>query len=70
LPSKGLNEYNGPVLIDRGLPGKEWIFVEIIDSDGYGFSTSLKGFKRGEGEASSLFNRLEYVFGACAVPAL
>jgi GT2 family glycosyltransferase len=39
---------------------------EIIDSAGDGFSTSLKGFKRGEGEAASLFNRVEYVFGACA----
>jgi GT2 family glycosyltransferase len=34
------------------------------------FSTSLKGFKRGEGEASSLFNKVEYVFGACAGAAL
>ena len=42
----------------------------IIDSAGDGFSTSLKGFKRGEGEASSLFNRVEYVFGACAGAAL
>jgi len=43
---------------------------DIIDSAGDGFSTSLKGFKRGEGEASSLFNRVEYVFGACAGAAI
>jgi GT2 family glycosyltransferase len=43
---------------------------DVIDSAGDGFSTSLKGFKRGEGEAASLFNREEYVFGACAGAAL
>jgi len=43
---------------------------DVIDSAGDGFSTSLKGFKRGEGEAASLFKREEYVFGACAGAAL
>jgi GT2 family glycosyltransferase len=42
----------------------------IIDSAGDGFSTFLKGFKRGEDEATRLFNREEYVFGACAGAAL
>jgi len=42
----------------------------IIDSAADGFSTCLKGFKRGEGEASSMFNHGEYVFGACAGAAL
>lgn len=43
---------------------------DVIDSAGDGFSTSLKGFKRGEGESASLFKREEYVFGACAGAAL
>jgi hypothetical protein len=42
----------------------------IIDSAGDGFSTSLKGFKRGEGEGVHLFNKKEYIFGACAGAAL
>ena len=42
----------------------------IIDSAGDGFSTSLKGFKRGEGEGVHLFNKREYIFGACAGAAL
>lgn len=41
-----------------------------IDSAGDAYSTSLKGFKRGEGEVASLFNRAEYIFGACAGAAL
>lgn len=44
--------------------------TNFTDSAGDGFSTSLKGFKRGEGEAASLFNRAEYAFGACAGAAL
>ena len=43
---------------------------DIIDSAGDGFSTSLRGFKRGEGKAASLFNREEYVVSACAGAAL
>jgi GT2 family glycosyltransferase len=44
--------------------------TESIDSAGDGYSTSLKGFKRGEGGVTSLFDRGEYVFGACAGAAL
>ncbi|OGW38363.1 MAG: hypothetical protein A2Y97_14410 [Nitrospirae bacterium RBG_13_39_12] len=44
--------------------------TDIIDSAGDCFSTFLKGFKRGEGEKSFLFNKMEYVFGACAGAAL
>lgn len=38
-----------------------------IDSAGDLFSTALKGFKRGEGEAEGedIYNRQEYIFGAC-----
>ena len=42
----------------------------VIDSAGDGFSTCLRGFKRREGKAASLFNREEHVFGACAGAAL
>ncbi|MDO8444902.1 MAG: glycosyltransferase family 2 protein [Deltaproteobacteria bacterium] len=44
--------------------------TDIIDSAGDGFSTSLKGFKRGEGENLSLYEKQEYIFGACAGAAL
>lgn len=44
--------------------------TNIIDSAGDGFSTALRGFKRGEGEKASLFNKREYIFGACAGAAL
>jgi GT2 family glycosyltransferase len=44
--------------------------TDIIDSGGDGFSTSFKGFKRGEGEKTSLYNQSEYVFGACGGAAL
>jgi len=37
-----------------------------IDSGGDGFSTSLRGFKRGEGEKAFLYDKKEYIFGACA----
>jgi len=39
---------------------------DMIDSAGDGFSTALRGFKRGEGEKISLYNEKEYIFGACA----
>lgn len=42
----------------------------VIDSAGDGYATSLKGFKRGEGENAQRFNQCEYVFGACAGAAL
>jgi GT2 family glycosyltransferase len=44
--------------------------TNIIDSAGDGFSTCLKGFKRGEGENAALYSKKEYVFGACAGAAL
>jgi GT2 family glycosyltransferase len=43
---------------------------DIIDSAGDGFSTSLKGFKRGAGEKTFLYNQREFVFGACAGGAI
>lgn len=43
---------------------------DIIDSAGDGFSTSLKGFKRGAGEKAFLYNKRDFVFGACAGAAL
>jgi hypothetical protein len=42
----------------------------VIDSAGDGYATSLKGFKRGEGEKVERCNQSEYVFGACAGAAL
>jgi hypothetical protein len=42
----------------------------VIDSAGDGYATSLKGFKRGEGEKVEKCNQSEYVFGACAGAAL
>ncbi len=44
--------------------------TDIIDSAGDGFSSNLKGFKRGEGKPSSSYDEAEYVFGACAGAAL
>jgi GT2 family glycosyltransferase len=44
--------------------------TDLIDSAGDAFSTSLKGFKRGEGEKAFLYNKREYIFGACAGAAL
>jgi len=44
--------------------------TDIIDSAGDGFSTFLKGFKRGEGREASLYNRKEFIFGAYAGAAL
>ncbi len=44
--------------------------TEVIDSAGDGFATSLKGFKRGEGQSADQYSREEYVFGACAGAAL
>ena len=43
---------------------------DLIDSAGDEFSSSLKGFKRGEGENITLYNEKEYVFGACAGAAI
>lgn len=40
--------------------------TKLIDSAGDGYSTSLKGFKRGEGLSHINFSNAEYVFGACA----
>ena len=42
----------------------------VIDSAGDGFSKSLQGFKRGEGEPHERYNKREYVFGACAGAAM
>jgi GT2 family glycosyltransferase len=42
----------------------------FIDSAGDGYATSLKGFKRGEGELSHKYDVEECVFGACAGAAL
>lgn len=42
----------------------------VIDSAGDGYATSLKGFKRGEGENTRRFNQCGYIFGACAGAAL
>ncbi len=41
-----------------------------IDSAGDGFSRSLQGFKRGEGELPEMYGERGYVFGACACAAL
>jgi GT2 family glycosyltransferase len=41
-----------------------------IDSAGDGYVTSLKGYKRGEGLDIKNFDKMEYVFGACAGAAL
>lgn len=43
---------------------------DIIDSAGDGFSTSLKGFKRGEGLQANHYDNEEYIFGACAGAAI
>jgi GT2 family glycosyltransferase len=40
--------------------------TNVIDSAGDGYSTLLKGFKRGEGEDRASFNVQEPVFGGCA----
>lgn len=44
--------------------------TDVLDSAGDGYATSLKGFKRGEGQDSKKYNKQEYVFGACAGAAL
>jgi len=44
--------------------------TNIIDSAGDGYSTLLKGFKRGEGKHAEAYDTEEYVFGACAGAAL
>ncbi len=43
---------------------------DIIDIAGDGFSTSLKGFKRGEGLQFNHYDKEEYIFGACAGAAI
>jgi GT2 family glycosyltransferase len=43
---------------------------DVIDSAGDGYSTGLRGFKRGEGLPPSAYDSEEYVFGACAGAAL
>lgn len=40
--------------------------TNVIDSAGDGYATSLKGYKRGEGEDKGKYDEQEYVFGACA----
>jgi GT2 family glycosyltransferase len=42
----------------------------LIDAAGDGYSTSLKGFKRGEGCSREEFDEPCYVFGACAGASL
>lgn len=42
----------------------------LIDAAGDGYSTSLKGFKHGEGRSREEFNKPRYVFGACAGASL
>jgi GT2 family glycosyltransferase len=42
----------------------------IIDSAGDGYSSAGKGFKRGEGKPGDVYNKQEFVFGACAGAAL
>ena len=44
--------------------------TDLVDSAGDGFSTSLKGFKRGEGERGFFYDTKEYTFGACGGAAL
>jgi GT2 family glycosyltransferase len=44
--------------------------TDTIDSAGDGFSSILKGFKRGESRPGDSYDREEYVFGACAGAAL
>ena len=40
--------------------------ADVIDSAGDGYATSLKGYKRGEGEDKGKYDEQKYVFGACA----
>lgn len=51
-----------------GICASKLIFygTDIIDSAGDGFSTALRGFKGGEGEKIFLYDKKEYIFGACA----
>ena len=44
--------------------------TDLIDSAGDGYSTSLKGYKRGENENKDKYIKGEKVFGACAGAAL
>lgn len=44
--------------------------TQTIDSAGDGYATTLKGYKRGEGESSGKYRNDEFIFGACAGAAL
>lgn len=44
--------------------------INRIDSAGDIYTPVLRGFKRGEGQSSKMFNDQEYIFGACAGAAL
>jgi GT2 family glycosyltransferase len=44
--------------------------TDLIDSAGDGYSSLLKGFKRGEGRPKHCYGEGGYVFGACAGAAL
>jgi GT2 family glycosyltransferase len=57
---------------DIGICASKMIDVRtnVIDSACDGYSTLLKGYKRGEGEDSRRYDKQEYVFGACAGAAL
>ncbi len=39
--------------------------TNLIDSAGDGCTTTCKGYKRGEGLPDNMYNKSEYVFGAC-----
>jgi len=65
---KGMDGYT-----DVGICASKLIIygTDIIDSAGDGFSISFaKGFKRGEGDNINIYNKKEYIFGACAGAAL
>jgi len=57
---------------DAGICASKMIVFgkDIIDSASDGYATSLKGFKRGEGEHAEGYDNKEFVFGACAGAAL
>ncbi len=57
---------------DAGIGATKMIVYgrDIIDTAGDGFSTSFKGFKRGEGKEANNYCNEEYIFGACAGAAI
>jgi len=69
-----LSYATNPLYIQVGIFASKMINVHsdppVIDSAGDGYSTALKGFKRGEGENISFYDKSEYIFGACAGAAL